>query len=286
MSESYGTIYLLQPREYIETDVYKIGLSHKNDLKRCLSYGKDTKFISIHECKNPRVIENIIKDEFNNKFEKCKGHEYFKGNISEIYKLFNKLVIDYNNKDDCDEASCAYEADVTDNINNDNINNDNINNDNINNDNINNDNNINLKQIKIENSKKKTKYYCDLCNFRTNLKENYRNHNLTNKHKKKVYESKEHKCDLCFYSTSSYRHFQKHLETQKHKRKVIEEKKEQKNDSKNNKETIKMLVDEIKGKDKTIQEIMYKMYENQKNMYENQIEDIKKTMLMQNHTNI
>jgi hypothetical protein len=126
-------------------------------------------------------------------------------------------------------------------------------------------------------------YLCELCNFRTNLKENYRNHNTTKKHQKNVYESKEHKCELCYYSTSSYGHFQKHLETQKHKSKMNQEQEqEQEIDSDNGKETIKMLVDEIKGKDEKIQELMFKMYEDQKNVYEDQkniyenhIEDLK-----------
>ena len=117
-------------------------------------------------------------------------------------------------------------------------------------------------------------YFCELCNFNTNFQKNLRIHNTTKKHQKKVYESKEYKCDLCFYSTSSYQNFQKHLETQKHKSKMIEEK-EQKIDSDNEKETIKMLVDEIKGKDEEIKELMIKMYEDQKNMYENHIEDLK-----------
>ena len=124
-------------------------------------------------------------------------------------------------------------------------------------------------------------YLCELCNFRTNLKENYRNHNTTKKHQKNVYESKEHKCKLCYYSTSSYGHFQKHLETQKHKSKMNQEQ-DHEVDSDNDKETIKMLVDEIKskdeeikGKDEEIKELMIKMYEDQKNMYENHIEDLK-----------
>jgi len=117
-------------------------------------------------------------------------------------------------------------------------------------------------------------YFCELCNFNTNFQKNLRIHNTTKKHQKNVYESKEYKCDLCFYSTSSYQNFQKHLETQKHKSKMSEEK-EQKNDSDNEKETIKMLVDEIKGKDEEIKELMIKMYEDQKNMYENHIEDLK-----------
>jgi hypothetical protein len=123
-------------------------------------------------------------------------------------------------------------------------------------------------------------YLCDLCNFRTNLKENYRNHNLTNKHKRKVYECNEYKCELCYYSTSLYGHFQKHLETQKHKSKMNQE--ENQTDLNDEKGTIKMLVDKIKGKDEEIKELMLKMYEDQKNIYEgqkniyeNHIEDLK-----------
>jgi hypothetical protein len=130
-------------------------------------------------------------------------------------------------------------------------------------------------------------YFCELCNFKTNLKENFRVHNTTKKHKKKVYEAKEYKCELCYYSTSLQQNFLKHLETQKHKSRTNQE--EEEIDSDNDKETIKMLVDEIKGKDEEIkgkdeeikdkdekiQELMIKMYEDQKNVYENHIEDLK-----------
>ena len=100
-------------------------------------------------------------------------------------------------------------------------------------------------------------YFCELCNFKTNFQKNLRIHNTTKKHQKKVYESKENKCDLCFYSTSSYQNFQKHLETQKHKSKMIEEK-EQEIILDNDKETIKMLVDEIKGNYEEIKKKMKK----------------------------
>ncbi len=42
-------------------------------------------------------------------------------------------------------------------------------------------------------------YFCELCNFKTKLKENFRVHNTTKKHKKKVYEAKEYKCEFCYY---------------------------------------------------------------------------------------
>ena len=133
-------------------------------------------------------------------------------------------------------------------------------------------------------------YICSLCNFKTNFQKNLRIHNITKKHQRKVYESKEFKCDLCLYSTSLYQNFQKHLETQKHKyRTNQEEEQEIDSDNDNDKETIKMLVDEIKGKDEEIKdkyeeikdkdekikELMFKMYEDQKNVYENHIEDLK-----------
>ena len=134
-------------------------------------------------------------------------------------------------------------------------------------------------------------YVCSLCNFKTNFQKNLRIHNTTKKHQKKVYESNEYKCDLCFYSTSFYQNYQKHLETQKHKSKMIEEKEQEivSDNEKEKTETIKMLVneikgnyeeikgnyEEIKGKDEKIQELMIKMYEDQKNLYEKHIEDLK-----------
>jgi hypothetical protein len=132
-------------------------------------------------------------------------------------------------------------------------------------------------------------YLCELCNFKTKIKENFRVHNTTKKHKRKIYESKDYKCEFCFYSTSLQQNFLKHLETQKHKFRTNQEEKEQEIDSDSEKETIKMLVEEIKGKDEEIKgkdeeikgkdeeikELMIKMYEDQKNMYENHIEDLK-----------
>lgn len=85
---------------------------------------------------------------------------------------------------------------------------------------------------------------------------------------------KDYKCDLCFYSTSLYHHYQKHLETRKHKSKMNQEQ-EQEIDSDNDKETIKNLLDEIKGKDEEIKGkdeeikgLIFKLYEHQKDINE------------------
>jgi len=118
-------------------------------------------------------------------------------------------------------------------------------------------------------------YFCELCNFKTKLKENFRVHNTTKKHKKKVYETKEYKCEFCYYSTSLQQNFLKHLETQKHKSRTNQEDDEEEDDedeeeidSDNDKETIKNLVDEIKGKDEEIKGLIFKLYEDQKDINE------------------
>uniref|UniRef100_A0A6C0IN97 C2H2-type domain-containing protein n=1 Tax=viral metagenome TaxID=1070528 RepID=A0A6C0IN97_9ZZZZ len=132
-------------------------------------------------------------------------------------------------------------------------------------------------------SNMRKEYLCELCNFKTNLKENFRIHTTTKKHKKIIYESGKYTCELCYYSTSLYQNFQKHLETQKHKSKMDKEEHKIEFDSK--KETIKMLVDEIKGKDEEIKgkdeeikELIFKLYEDQKDINE----ELKR---MNNYTN-
>lgn len=45
-----GTIYFIQPVEYLNTNIFKIGCSGSNNLNRCkYGYGKGTRFISINQ---------------------------------------------------------------------------------------------------------------------------------------------------------------------------------------------------------------------------------------------
>jgi hypothetical protein len=76
-----GIIYFIQPAEYLNTNIFKIGCSSKNNLNRCKDgYKKGTRYISINECDKPFEIENKIKKYFNNKYTLVKGREYFEGN--------------------------------------------------------------------------------------------------------------------------------------------------------------------------------------------------------------
>ena len=72
----FGIIYLIQPCELVKTNRYKIGISFINDLKRCNSYKKGTRYLSIMEVKNPLILENNIKIEFNKVFKCIAGKDY------------------------------------------------------------------------------------------------------------------------------------------------------------------------------------------------------------------
>lgn len=44
------TIYLIQPGEFIGTNIYKIGCSHNNKLDRFKQYKNSSRYICILEC--------------------------------------------------------------------------------------------------------------------------------------------------------------------------------------------------------------------------------------------
>tara|TARA_R110000744_G_scaffold1639_1_gene5839 strand:- start:81 stop:641 length:561 start_codon:yes stop_codon:yes gene_type:complete len=88
-------IYLIQPKEYIGTDICKIGMSRKNDLQRVKSYGRGTRYLCVMECQNPFRLEKKIIEKFNDSFIKAKGNEYFynDGNEFEMIMLFTEIVL-------------------------------------------------------------------------------------------------------------------------------------------------------------------------------------------------
>ena len=96
MNNKNGTIYLVQPVELKGTKRFKIGASKKNDLVRCKNgYRKGTRYISIHECNDPFVVEEEVKKRFKSKFVLIAGKEYFEGDEEEIKKEFNDVYIKF-----------------------------------------------------------------------------------------------------------------------------------------------------------------------------------------------
>jgi hypothetical protein len=96
-----GIIYLIQPCEFINSNIYKIGCSSKADLSRCKNgYGKGTRYICIQECNNPFELEKNIKNSFNNKYKLYKGKEYFEGNEKSMYDEFIKILTEHKNNEE------------------------------------------------------------------------------------------------------------------------------------------------------------------------------------------
>jgi hypothetical protein len=94
-----GIIYLVQPAELVGvTNRYKIGMSNKQGLKRCLSYKTGTRYLCIMEQTNVYELEKKIKQVFNAKFKLVAGHETFEGNEKEIKNTFISLIKQHENE--------------------------------------------------------------------------------------------------------------------------------------------------------------------------------------------
>ena len=86
-------VYLIQPAELVGTNRYKIGKSSKDDLSRIKSYKLGSRHISIMNCDNHDYVETMLIDQFNFKYKKVAGNEYFEGDENDMLKTFNEIVI-------------------------------------------------------------------------------------------------------------------------------------------------------------------------------------------------
>ena len=93
-------IYLLQEREFIKTleNIYKIGKSKQENLKRIQNYPNGTELIIQSECDNCDIVEKELIKIFKEKFIQRTdiGTEYFEG---DKYKM-RKIIFDYINKEE------------------------------------------------------------------------------------------------------------------------------------------------------------------------------------------
>lgn len=85
---SNGYIYLLQEREFIslKQNIYKIGKTTQENLKRFLQYPKQSLLLAQISCSNCSLAETALKSVFQQKFKQRKdiGIEYFEGNVNEM----------------------------------------------------------------------------------------------------------------------------------------------------------------------------------------------------------
>lgn len=93
MNSEKGIIYLIQPAEWIGTNVYKIGCSRKSSLERCKTgYKIGSRYLYIMECDNPISLEITLKKIFAKKFTLKIGKEFFEGDEQAIKDLFHTTV--------------------------------------------------------------------------------------------------------------------------------------------------------------------------------------------------
>ena len=88
MTEYTEYIYLVQPREFIKTkeNIYKIGKTKQENLKRICSYDNGTTLICQFKCDGCDKLERELIKLFKEKYELRKdiGNEYFEGNCDDM----------------------------------------------------------------------------------------------------------------------------------------------------------------------------------------------------------
>ena len=94
-------IYLLQTRESITNNeqVYKVGRTYQDELKRFNNYPKGSQLHLHISCLNSVEVERNIITEFNNLFQNVElyGKEYFKGNLLDMMKvILNNISLSFD----------------------------------------------------------------------------------------------------------------------------------------------------------------------------------------------
>lgn len=90
-------VYLIQPRDCMvggaHGNIYKIGMSSKEDLSRLRSYGCGTRYICMVEVENYLETERQLKSAFGDAFQLHHGHEYYTvDNEEKAVSLFMTIV--------------------------------------------------------------------------------------------------------------------------------------------------------------------------------------------------
>ena len=104
-------IYLLQEREFITTNqnVYKLGKTKQENLKRIQNYPNGTKLIIQLECENCDITETALIKIFKESFKQRTdiGTEYFEGDKDKMQKIIynhinncKKVIIDCYSSDE------------------------------------------------------------------------------------------------------------------------------------------------------------------------------------------
>lgn len=85
-------VYLVQPSEYIGTDVYKIGHTQQKNDERLKQYGKNYILIAQVAVSNSKIMEDKLMKVFKNNYTCHRPNEYFQGDLSKMLKDFLQVV--------------------------------------------------------------------------------------------------------------------------------------------------------------------------------------------------
>ena len=88
-----GIIYIIQLREFIGTDKYKIGRSDTGHLIRVSQYPKGSILLFLLTCNDSRTIEKKIIDDFKIKYKHLrKKYEFWKQKLINSNLYGNKFI--------------------------------------------------------------------------------------------------------------------------------------------------------------------------------------------------
>lgn len=84
-----GYVYIVQPEEYKNTNIYKIGRTWDTK-QRFQAYGKDAKIISVKKVEDMYKTETSIICDLTDISKPIKGKEYFSMDLDDIISVFNE----------------------------------------------------------------------------------------------------------------------------------------------------------------------------------------------------
>ena len=87
-------VYLIQPAVLVGTNRYKAGMSKLSNLSRLKAYMRGTRHLWICECDDALVLERKIMKEFNSRYRRIAGNEYFEVDCEmTMIQLFVDIVM-------------------------------------------------------------------------------------------------------------------------------------------------------------------------------------------------
>lgn len=97
-----GFVYIVQEREFLGTNIYKIGKTNRTMKARMGNYPKNTSVHYLSSVVDCAVVEKQIIDVFDEKFTKmkCYGNEYYDGNLAQMIREVNKITDELPNDEE------------------------------------------------------------------------------------------------------------------------------------------------------------------------------------------